>query len=143
MPADNRIPVWTLQGAQNAVPWVRMLLRSMRETACRVAHMRRVADKTGREELELEQEKLADLCREVASVGFYFIDNPARGIALFPSYIQQKGRDPLAILFVYYDTRMAIGSFVVQRELALTGDLLSSERPIPAAWRRGGRRKTG
>lgn len=134
----RKLPVWTLQSARYAVPYIELLLRSMREVACRLAHFRRLVrkgDASKQPAFEKASEELAGHYTDLMAAGVYYFDNPARGIALFPSQLPSKnGCGPVDILFVYKDTQLAINTFVILKDLFLTNDLVACERPIPPEW---------
>ena len=137
----RRVRTWTYSEASRSVPYVRVILGSLRESYIAAWHEFRLSrqepDCLGhREERRRHcEEGVVDL-EELARLGVFAYDTPLRGIALFPVVIHEGG-SPRDAYFVYKDSRNEIESFVFNDDLCEHYDLLGWERPVPAAWKAG------
>lgn len=138
--AKKRSCPWSYMEAQRTIPYVRLLLASLREHYIACWHYIRLNghDPTCREHhprwLYHRQEGEAAL-NEIFDLGVCVFDNPLRGIALFRFEVEVEIDESSTAewigFWLYRDTRDQIDSFVFAFDLHDTTDLLLIERPIP------------
>ena len=124
---------WTYAKALHAVPHVRRLLATLRETFIAAWHFHRLG--RGRE-VDFHRGRGVAALGELDRLGVLAYQNPLRGIALFPFVVEGRGGRRQAYL-VYKDTRDGIDAHVLGDELCGSNDLYDSERPVPDAWKAG------
>jgi hypothetical protein len=137
---------WTFDEASRAVPYVRRLLATLRESYITCRHLYRKslrADDAGgihAEWLKRRDEGVAAL-EELDRLGIILYQNPLRGIVLFPFGVEVEGDDGatagMVAFFVYKDSRDEIDAFAFAPDLHDQGGLLGAERPIPAVLKAG------
>lgn len=136
--------LWTVRSGLAAVPYLRRVVRDMREAYCRLTHARRVArldpyDGFLQKALERAEAEVQAHQKELDDAGVLAYQHYARGILLLPSVRPSKaGRDTASrkdlVYLIWRDTRPGVDSYCVVDELHKTGDLIACERDVPASW---------
>jgi hypothetical protein len=139
--STNSVPSWTFTGASRTLPYIRVLLRHLREGFITIWHLFKVAgydaaNPAYREQMRfLRDEGLAAL-EELDHLGVIAYQSPLRGIALFPFLVRYgKGGVSREAYFVFKDTRDGIDSFIFADELCEHNDLYGCEMLVPEAWK--------
>lgn len=136
-------PIWNFHSAAKTIPYLRPLLRDLRESFILCWHFfkKNGRCRQGRYEKDCNQhdEAFEKTFVEIEKMGINIYDVPYRGIALFPCLIAIEDRpgvrtDRLAF-FVYKDSRDSIDSFIFEDEFSEYNDLFSWERPVPNTWK--------
>jgi hypothetical protein len=137
---------WTYAEASRAVPYVRRLLATLRETcvACRLSHrkaFRTAGPKGVRPEWLRHRDEVAAVLEELDRLGVVAYQSPLRGIALFRFEIDVEADDGAAegrvAFFIYKDSRDRIDSFAFAGDIYDVRGLFGAERPVPDALREG------
>lgn len=132
--------VWNYETAAKTLPYVRVVLRILREQFIAFCHLyRRFGYDTRNPDC---QKRLQMLCKkgvadleELKRLGILVYEAPFRGIALFPFVVQDDGT-PRQAFFVFKDTCEGIEAFILNDEICEQNDLFGYERPIPETWKR-------
>jgi hypothetical protein len=137
---SSRAKLWNYADAMKAVPYVRVILRELRESYFKVWHLYRLNEETGMHEAEMKSLKANGLAAldELARLGVLCFERPSRGIALFRFLVSMgdgRTRIQREAWYVFKDSRDSIDSFVFDDEL-MSGDLFGYEMPVPAAWKK-------
>lgn len=138
---EPNMPVWTFSLASGSLPLVRQILRSLRDTHANAVRARRLVRKSNGSTGDLaDAEAALDKAKaELVALGVQIWHGPARGIALFPTYVDLNG-ERRAVRFVYYDTRKEIEHYVFMDELTATRDLATCQRYVPTDWKKKARK---
>ena len=141
----KRVPNWTCAAASRTLPYIRLVLRDLRECYIAIWHLFRMAgydlnNPDYRERFRLLGEAGQAALKKLDHLGVIPYQSPLRGIALFPFSIQDdQGGTPQEAYFVFKDTRDSIDSYILQDDLGENGDLYGDEKPVPVQWREPGR----
>lgn len=131
---------WNYTAASRTLPYVRLVLRDLREHYIRVWHLYRLAGNT------VDHPDYGDLIRfhsgegrtalaELKSLGIVPYQSPLRGIALFPFIIREGKGVRREMYFVYKDSRDSIDTFIFEDDLGEHNDLYGFERAVPDEWK--------
>jgi len=141
--------LWAYEDANAAVPYIRPMLKQLREDYIKVWHLFRKDghrhDGPHADQLESLQEAGGVIFKEMAKMGVLLYENPRRGIALFPFLVHYEdghGSTPREASYVYMDTRNTIDSYIFHDEFQAFQDLYAWLRPVPAEWKKSGIRPT-
>ncbi len=135
--------VWTYTAASRTLPFVRVLLRDLREGFILVWHLFRIAGNNVnhpdyRDQIRCLNDEGREALAELDRLGVIAYQSPLRGIALFPFVVHEgKGRRRKAF-YIYKDSRDSIDSYVLEDDLCEHNDLFRYERDVPEAWKRPG-----
>lgn len=139
--SNKRVTIWTYTAACRTLPYVRLVLRDLREGFVSIWHLYRLAggdvnhpdDRDGIRRLGDEARTSLD---ELDRQGIIPYQSPLRGIALFPFIVHEgRGRSREAY-FVYKDTRDEIDTYIFADDLCGRNDLYADERPVPDEWKK-------
>ncbi len=134
---------WTYAAATRTLPYVRLILGSVRQQFITIWHLYRVAG------YRLDHPEYCDQIRflavegkeamnELARMEVIPYESPLRGIALF-SFFVREGKDRMrGAYYVYKDTRDSIETYIFKHDLCSRNDLYHDERLVPAAWKEAG-----
>jgi hypothetical protein len=140
--SKKMVRVWSHAEASRTLPYVRLLLGSLREGFITIWHLFRLTgyqanNPDHREQMRwLREEAVADL-EELQRLGILAYDSPSRGIALFP-FIVDECETPREAFLVYKDSRDNIDSFIFNDEFCEHNDLFGFERAVPDGWKQPG-----
>lgn len=137
---------WAFEEAQKAVPYVRRLLATLRETYIACWHLYRksllATDPVSvcAEWQERRDEGVAVL-EELDRLGVIIFQSPLRGIAVFRFNVEVEvdadSTADLIAFFIYKDTRDQIETFAFSHDIHDHDGLFGAERPIPDALKQG------
>lgn len=135
--------VWTYAEASRTLPYIRSLLRDLRENFVLVWHIYHLAGgdvehPDYRERIRRLGDEARTTLAELDRLGVIPYQSPLRGIALFPFVVHEgKGRRREAY-FIYKDTRDEIDTYIIADDLCEQNDLYGDERPLPSGWKEPG-----
>lgn len=140
---NERMPIWTYTEASGTVPYIRLMLRDLREGFVAIWHLYKAAgydlnEPDFRDRIRGLGDEARTIFRELDRLGVIPYQSPLRGIALFPFVVQEnKGRSREAY-YVYKDIRDEIDSYIFADDLCERNDLYADERPVPTDWKQPG-----
>lgn len=131
-------PKWTPTGVVAALPFLRPLVQQVRESACRLSHLRLMArrrpeDAVAIAAVEDTEGEFVALLRDVRLIGVAFYCDYVHGVVLCPSRVLENGKYHV-IYLVWREDREGPDAWVRRDELFDIGDLESVEREIPSRW---------
>lgn len=136
--------LWTVRTALAAVPYLRRVVRDMREAYCRLAHARRVSRQDPyngylQKEVERAEAEVRGYQKELDDAGVLAYQHYARGILLLPSVRPSKREDAASqrknlVYLIWRDTRPGVNSYCTVDELHGNADLIACERDVPSSW---------
>jgi hypothetical protein len=138
--SNNRVPIWTHSAASRTLPYVRLVLRDLREGFIEIWHLYRLAGgdvnhPEFRDRIRRLGQEARAILDEFDRLGVIPYQSPLRGIALYPCVVQDDRGGTQEAFFVYKDTRGEIDSYILQDDLGENGDLYADEKPVPEAWK--------
>lgn len=143
MNSQKKPQVWTYSSASRTLPYVRLVLRDLRECFIAIWHLYKAAGydlnhPAYRERFRLLGEAGKAALEELDHLGVIPYQSPLRGIALYPfAFHDDQGGTQEAFL-VFKDTRNVIDSYILQDDLGENGDLYADEKPVPQKWKMPG-----
>jgi hypothetical protein len=141
--SNMRVAIWTYAEASRTLPYVRLVLRDLRECYITIWHLYKAAgydlnDPAYRERFRFLGEAGKAAMQELDFLGVIPYQSPLRGIALYPFVVQDDQGGTEEAFFVFKDTRDGIDTYILQDDLGENGDLYGDERPVPAGWKEPG-----
>lgn len=138
-----RVTIWTYAEASRTLPYVRLILRDLRECYVTIWHLYKAAgynlnEPDYREQFRLLGEGGKAALEELDHLGVIPYQSPLRGIALYPFVVQDDQGGTEEAFFVFKDTRDGIDSYILQDDLGEYGDLYGDEKLVPASWKEPG-----
>lgn len=144
MKKKKQSPVWSYAAASRTLPYIRLVLRDLREGFVSIWHLYKLArcdvnHPDYREQIRLLGDEARTILAEFDRLGVIPYESPRRGIALFPFLLQDdQGGTPREAYFVFRDTRSEIDTYILADDLFEHNDLDGYERPLPEAWKEQG-----
>jgi hypothetical protein len=141
--SNRRVTIWTFAAACQTLPYIRLVLRDLREGFIAIWHLYRLAGgDVNHPDFRERTRRLGDEARsilgELDRLGVIPYQSPLRGIALFP-FLVHEGKDRRReAYYVYKDTRGEIDSYIFADDLCGRNDLYADEKPVPAGWKEPG-----
>lgn len=135
--------VWTYAAASRTLPYIRSLLRDLRENFILVWHVYWLAGgdvdhPDYRDWLRHLGDEARTVLGEFDRLGVIPYQSPLRGIALFPFVVQEGRGHRRDAYFIFKDTRDDIDTYIIADDLYDRNDLYGNERPVPAGWKEPG-----
>lgn len=139
----KRVPIWAYAAASRTLPYVRLVLRDLREGFIEIWHLYRLAGgdvnhPDFRDRIRRLGDEARTIFKELDRLGVIPYQSPLRGITLFPFLVHEGEGRKREAYFVYKDTRNEINSFIFADDLCERNDLYGDERPVPAGWKEPG-----
>ena len=142
--STKRVPNWSYAAASRTLPYIRLVLRDLREGFVAIWHLYKLAGcdvnhPAYGEQIRLLGDEARAILEEFDRLGVIPYQSPLRGIALFPFLVQDdQGGTPREAYFVFRDSRFEADAYILADALCEHNDLHGYERPLPAAWKEPG-----
>lgn len=143
MKGQKQPRVWAYAEASGALPYLRLVLRDLREGFIAIWHLYRLAggDVTHpdyRDRIRLLGDEARTILAELDRLGVIPYQSPLRGIALYPFIVHEGKGSRREAYFVFKDSRDEIDTYILSDDLCERNDLYADERPVPAGWKEPG-----
>jgi hypothetical protein len=137
------VRIWTFAEASGVLPYLRLLLRDVREGFIAIWHLYRlgggdVNHPDFRDRIRRLGGEARAVLDEFDRLGVILYQSPLRGIALFPIFVHQSKGVRREAYFVYKDTREEIDTYIFADDLCDRNDLYTNEKPVPQEWKEPG-----
>lgn len=134
---NKRVTIWTYTAACRTLPYVRLVLRDLREGFIEIWHLYRLAGgdvnhPDYRDGIRRLGEEARAIFKELDRLGVIPYQSPLRGIALYPCIVHEAEGRRREAYFIYKDTREEIDSYIFADDLCNRNDLYADEKPVPA-----------
>jgi hypothetical protein len=141
--SNKRVTIWTYAAACRTLPYVRLVLRDLREGFVAIWHLYKAAGgDVQHPDFRQRIRRLGDearlIFRELDRLGVIPYQSPSRGIALFPFLVHKGKGSSREAYYVYKDSRDEIGTYIFADDLCERNDLYADERPVPENWKNPG-----